>query len=354
VTRPAPARYEWGVRRRLTSLIAAGAVLVVLPATLTGAGADSGGTGGNLGYGGTATAPGAHPALGARTAAPRRLDSPAPEPRPESRAASRPATPGPGGVPRPTLRVGSAGPGVVTIRLPGGRGYVLHPRTGPAAVPLVVLLPGLFETWLNLASSGGWSRYADQHGFAVVYGIGVGESWNAGSCCGTAQRDRVDDVSYLVDVVHDAELRESIDPTRVYVLGFSNGDMMAVRAECDRPEVFAAAGGSSGAPVAPCDSPVEQVRVRHLHGRYDTTVPYAGGYSTLTGTSFPPVARFAALIQAGSPGAVVAVSTLPCSHQWPRTDDACRVNGTDLLWRWLSRYRRPPPAAPARTRQPLL
>lgn len=253
---------------------------------------------------------------------------------------------------RPVLRLVT--PTDTTIRLPNGRSYVLHTRIGAAAVPLVVVLPGLFHTWPSIAQAGDWSSYADRHGFAVVYGIGVDESWNAGSCCGAAQRERVDDVSYLVSVVQDAERRESIDPTRVYVVGFSNGDMMAIRAECDRPDVFAAAGGSAGAPVAPCDSPLQQVRIRHLHGRYDTTVPYAGGYSRLTGTDFPPVSRYAALIIAGSPTAVVSVSTLPCAHAWPRADNACRVNGTDLLWRWISRYHRPPLESPARTLHPLL
>jgi predicted esterase len=339
-----------GVRRPLT-LIAAGVVVTMLPATLAGARGDFGRSGGHSAHAGAPASSGTHPAPGADIAAvPGRLAGPTSAPRAEPQPAVLP----PSAEPRPALGVGIAAPTDTTIRLPDGRSYVLHTRTGQHAVPLVVVLHGLFATWLNLANSDGWSSYADRHGFAVVYGIGVGESWNAGSCCATAQWERVDDVSYLVAVVHDAETRESIDPTRVYVVGFSNGDMMAVRAECEAPQVFAAAGGSSGAPVAPCDSPARQIRVRHLHGRYDTTVPYAGGYSTLTGTSFPPVGRFAAPVRAGSPGAVVAVSTLPCSHQWPRTDNACRVNGTDLLWRWLSRYHRPPPpAAPARASHPL-
>jgi poly(3-hydroxybutyrate) depolymerase len=242
------------------------------------------------------------------------------------------------------------------IRLGSGRKYAVHlppPRLARSRPPLVIVLHGLHNSWQQAERAGDWARYADANGFLVGYGIGVGGSWNAGGCCGAAHRTGTDDVGYLVSLVADLARRYPVDRTRVYVVGFSDGDMMAIRAECDRPDVFAAAGGSSGALVSPCWAPAGQVRVRHLHGRYDTVVPYRGGYSSYTGTRFPAAAALPRLVAASSADPVVSVVTLNCGHRWPRRSNACRANGTDLIWRWVSRFRRPPPEA-ARLQLPLV
>ena len=65
-------------------------------------------------------------------------------------------------------------------------------------------------------------------------------AWNAGaSCCGGATTD---DVTYLRRVVAAVAARVPVDRHRVYVVGLSNGGMMATRAVCDAPQDFAAAG----------------------------------------------------------------------------------------------------------------
>jgi poly(3-hydroxybutyrate) depolymerase len=240
-------------------------------------------------------------------------------------------------------------------QLAGGRVYVVHQppsRLARSRPPLVVVLHGLHNNWQQAEFAGGWAPYADANGFLVAYGVGVSGSWNAGSCCGAAHRTGSDDVGYLVDLVTDLAGRYPIDRTRVYVVGFSDGDMMAIRAECERPDVFAAAGGSSGALASPCRAPAGEIRVRHLHGRYDTTVPYRGGYSYYTRTRFPAARALPRLLATGGGHPVVSLVTLNCGHAWPRLDNACRADGTDLIWRWMSRFRRPPPDA-ARPQLPL-
>jgi polyhydroxybutyrate depolymerase len=164
--------------------------------------------------------------------------------------------------------------------------------------------------------SGNWSRYADTHGFLVAFGQGERASWNAGSCCGTAQHTHVDDVDYLVAAVADAARRWPVDRSRVYVVGFSAGDMMAMRAECERPDVFAAASGVAGGLVMRCPASRAQIRIQHLHGMHDVdAVPFGGGVSSVVG--------------------------LDCGHVWPKVTNACGVDGTDLIWQWVSRFSRP-------------
>ena len=84
------------------------------------------------------------------------------------------------------------------------------------------------------------------------------------------------DVGYLVDVVHAVEAAVPVDLTRVYVVGFSNGGMMALRAICSAPEVFAAAGSVSGPFLG---TTCEKAVWRHIAAAPDPIVPTGGGVS---------------------------------------------------------------------------
>ena len=98
-------------------------------------------------------------------------------------------------------------------------------------------------------------------------------AWNAGICCALALRN---DVGYLVDVVNAVSQAVPVDATRVYVVGFSNGGMMALRAICSAPDVFAAAGSVSGPFLGTtCARPIW----RHIAAAADPIVPVFGGIS---------------------------------------------------------------------------
>jgi poly(3-hydroxybutyrate) depolymerase len=258
-----------------------------------------------------------------------------------------------GGVAPPELVGGTAALGAqaglhaasaseVPMKLPDGRQYVIHvPKAADGQPrPLVIALHGMYLSWENLARAADLSSYADRHGFLVAYGVGVLRSWNiGGGCCSGAARKHADDVGYLVSIVRDVASRIPVDMSRVYLTGFSTGDSMALYAQCQRPDVFAASAGSSGALLFPCRSR-QQVRVLHMHGRLDQTVPFNGGRSDILGRQVSPASEFGVRVKLLNPAAAVSVRLLPCGHTWPRRDNACGVDGTDLIWQWLSRFSR--------------
>jgi len=230
----------------------------------------------------------------------------------------------------------------VPLTLPSGRRYVIHgPRVDDGRPrPLVIALHGMYLSWQNMAWSTGLSTYADAHGFLVAYGIGEAQSWNiGGGCCADAAKLHADDVDYLVSVAQDVAGRIPVDRSRVYLMGFSTGDSMALFAQCSRPDVFAASAGSSGALLFPCKAS-RQIRDLHMHGRLDVTVPFRGGYAEVLHRRVTPATEFAARLQARAPGAVVTVRTMPCKHMWPRLDNPCGIDGTDVTWQWLSQFSR--------------
>ena len=181
---------------------------------------------------------------------------------------------------------GPSDPGAVytgLYTLPSGRTYYLHTTVQPGKPrPLVVLLHALAHDAARMQEISNATAFADEHDFAVAYGVAVDGAWNAGTCCATNPQD---DMAYLRQLVADASRRTPVDPERVYVWGFSNGGMMAARAVCEAPDLFAAAGVVAGHLLVPCDDAA--VRMMHIHGVNDRTVPWQGGWSDYVHVYFP-------------------------------------------------------------------
>jgi poly(3-hydroxybutyrate) depolymerase len=223
------------------------------------------------------------------------------------------------------------------VTLPGGRKYyVFAPPGAPHLLPLVLVLHGLYLSPNIMASDSRFTSYAAQHDFVVTYGSGERASWNAGECC---RRNRADDVRYLTDVVIDLEHRLPIDPHRVYVAGFSNGGMMALRMQCERPDLFAAVGVMSGDLQTACKPlpPRKAVplHVRQINGSSDTAVPATGGYSEILDMTLPDVRAEGAELPARSQFVLTLVPGL--EHQWA-TPANSSVDATDEFWRFFQQH----------------
>ncbi len=217
-----------------------------------------------------------------------------------------------------------------------GRQFYLHARThGGPPEPLVLLLHGLFQTPGVVEHATGAISYSEADHFTLVYPIGVHQAWNAGTCC---RSDNADDVGYLVDLVHYVSTLTPVDLHRVYVMGFSNGGMMAWRAICQTRNVFAGAGVMSGALLVKCPAPVHVVDV---HGLRDTTVPWDGGYSHYTHTVIPDSALERRELAPGSTLDVVLLKRI--GHEWPPLQG--KFDALNVIWQGLRGYRVAHPAA---------
>ena len=56
---------------------------------------------------------------------------------------------------------------------------------------------------------------------------------NAGSCCGSAVSQGVDDVGFVNAMIDAVDAAYCVDPKRVYAAGFSNGGMLSNRLACE-------------------------------------------------------------------------------------------------------------------------
>ena len=165
------------------------------------------------------------------------------------------------------------------------RSYIVHvPLARPSTDwPIVV----------NLHGGGGHAkaqqRYsrmdaaADREGFLAVYPNGTGVlgnrllTWNAGSCCGWAQKNNVDDVGFIRALVEDLAGRVAIDHARIYATGLSNGAMMSYRLAVEAPDLVAAIAPVAGAMVCVPLKAGRPISILHIHSVDDPRAPYAGG-----------------------------------------------------------------------------
>jgi polyhydroxybutyrate depolymerase len=145
----------------------------------------------------------------------------------------------------------------------------------PAKMPLVVILHGGLGTGLDAESRYGWDAAADRYGFMVAYPDGVKRTWNAGACCGPAQREEVDDVGFLNQLLR-VLTDEGADPRKIYLTGMSNGGAMAYRYACEGKVPVAAIGIVSGALTVSCRNP-QKISLIAVHGSTDQHIPIDGG-----------------------------------------------------------------------------
>ncbi len=124
---------------------------------------------------------------------------------------------------------------------------------------------------------------ADREGFIVVYpnGTGVFEesllTWNAGTCCGRAVREAVDDVGFVRELLDELARRLPVDSTRIYATGLSNGAMMSYRLAAELSDRIAAIAPVAGASAMPSFHAKRMVPILHIHSVDDQRALYRGG-----------------------------------------------------------------------------
>jgi polyhydroxybutyrate depolymerase len=126
-------------------------------------------------------------------------------------------------------------------------------------------------------------RLADHETFVAVYPNGSGRlgkrllTWNAGTCCGYAAINNIDDVGFARMLIGKLAGVLPIDRRRVYATGLSNGGMMAHRLAAEAADLIAAVAPVAGGMVLPAIKSTRPVPVMHIHSADDPRALYTGG-----------------------------------------------------------------------------
>ncbi|MCU1692286.1 MAG: hypothetical protein JWM64_1377, partial [Frankiales bacterium] len=164
-----------------------------------------------------------------------------------------------------------------TVRLrSGGREravLVQDPLAGQKARGLVLVLG---PHSLTVARTAQDLRLDDlrSRGYAVAYPSTLDGDWNAGRCCGTSQRDGVDDVRFLQDVRGLLLTRYDVPTRAVGLIGYSTGGQMAYRTVCEHPTFAHALVVVAGSLETSCTPAHALPATLLVHGLEDSTVPW--------------------------------------------------------------------------------
>ena len=119
---------------------------------------------------------------------------------------------------------------------------------------------------------------AEENNVIVVYPQGYEDSWNAGWCCGQAKDEEINDVGFILQLIDYISANFSIDESRIYASGHSNGCAMTHKLANEASETFAAAGCMALYLLddpAPSYTPISLIEV---HGLLDQIIPYGASY----------------------------------------------------------------------------
>jgi polyhydroxybutyrate depolymerase len=281
----------------------------------------------------------------------------------------------------------AADPNATPVRAPGDyrfsfvhdgitREYLVHvPRSyRGAATPMLIALHGGGGDADFQASD---SKYkliskSEQAGFIAVFPNGYSRfqsgilaTWNAGTCCGKAQENGIDDVGFIREVIARMERQANIDKRRIFATGMSNGAMMSWRLACEAPEIRAIAP-VAGTDNTPSCKPARPVPVIEFHAADDDHVPFNGGVgvgpSHVDFVSVPATQAKWVQIDRANPNAkrVLVVAGAHCDlhsgatpvelcvtdtggHSWPgggtqqgRKQPSMAISANDLMWNFFS------------------
>ena len=161
--------------------------------------------------------------------------------------------------------------------------YVPESYDGSEAVPLFFNFHGFGGTSEGQMEWADMRPVADAENFILVYPQGSdldGEPhWNT-SELGGDNKSTADDHGFIEYLIDQIGLAYSVDTTRVYAAGYSNGGFFSYSLGCFVGSRFAAVSSVSGTMLddsyQQCE-PTHPMGMINIHGTWDSVVPYDGG-----------------------------------------------------------------------------
>jgi polyhydroxybutyrate depolymerase len=155
------------------------------------------------------------------------------------------------------------------------------PENPRGKLPVVFVFHGGGGRGDGLAARGFGEMVATEN-FLAVYPTGWKNNWNDGRQAPriAAQVENVDDVKFVRAMVDDLEKRHSIDRSRVFATGISNGGIFSHCLAAKAADLFAGIApvvGGLAEPLADGFKPSHPISLLVIQGDADPLVPIGGG-----------------------------------------------------------------------------
>ncbi len=137
----------------------------------------------------------------------------------------------------------------------------------------------------------GFNRLADANGFAVCYPQGADDlegipHWNA-----RLKISKTDDIGFLSALASHLQAQHSLNASKTFVCGISNGGFMSYTLVAEKPDVFKAAAsviGTMSGHTWEHRNSIRPVPILQISGLDDEVIPYDGSMSKAGGWGGAP------------------------------------------------------------------
>ncbi len=156
--------------------------------------------------------------------------------------------------------------------------YVPESYSGEHPAPVVISLHGRNSSSQRQMDFSGMNEVADREGFLVAYPNAIDGSWSNGSEL---------TVGFIDELLDEIRSTHSVDSSRIYATGASQGAVTTYLLAVERPNLFAAIAPNAGLrpllsegglyPAPLPNVPNRPFPIIHVHGTADDVIPFHGG-----------------------------------------------------------------------------
>ena len=268
------------------------------------------------------------------------------------------------------------------------RSFIIYLPTGynnAGKMPMIFAIHGGSGTPEGMINIANFKTIADRDKVVLVYPAGIQNNWNDGRPT-TPNQLGINDISFFNQMCDYMITNNSVDGTKIYATGISNGGFMSSRLGCELSNRIAAiavdAATIEATIIAPSCNPGRPVPAIYIHGTTDPFVPFTGGTvspgaggtvishfqaidkwisingcnSTPTITDLPDIANDGTTIKqrvysGGTNGSeVVSYVVLNGGHTWPQGfqylpesiigKTSQDMNACEVIWTFFKRFKR--------------
>ncbi|MCX6172209.1 MAG: hypothetical protein NT048_05140 [Flavobacterium sp.] len=163
------------------------------------------------------------------------------------------------------------------------RSFIVYLPTGynnAGKMPLIFAIHGGSGTPEGMINIANFKPISDREKVVLIYPAGIQNNWNDGRPT-TPNQLGINDVSFFNQMCDYAVTNLSVDGTKIYATGISNGGFMSSRLGCELSNRIAAiavdAATIEATTIASSCNPGRPVPAIYIHGTLDPLVPFTGG-----------------------------------------------------------------------------